>query len=204
MSGSRSDGTALEDGRRAQSRTPPWTSESVPGRDRFRAGPDGARVHTPRNPAGRGIRPPLPVGRSRDPTATSVPRATYPAIHRAMVHLDPIAPLPYLLNAGTELAQPFATPRGGKRPQNEGSGTNLQRVNGNSPARNELRPVRRARRDNQWRILIKRPDLETRRRLEPIGSNLELWRRVRDSNPRWRFCRPLPYHLANSPPEPIA
>ena len=30
------------------------------------------------------------------------------------------------------------------------------------------------------------------------------WRRVRDSNPRWRFCRPLPYHLANSPPEPIA
>ena len=25
------------------------------------------------------------------------------------------------------------------------------------------------------------------------------WRRVRDSNPRWRFCRPLPYHLANSP-----
>ena len=35
---------------------------------------------------------------------------------------------------------------------------------------------------------------------EPGGKIVfERWRRVRDSNPRWRFCRPLPYHLANSP-----
>src|SRR2546425_6593186 len=35
----------------------------------------------------------------------------------------------------------------------------------------------------------------------PEGIDLGIWRRRPDLNRGWRFCRPLPYHLATAPDE---
>src|SRR5687767_1199056 len=34
---------------------------------------------------------------------------------------------------------------------------------------------------------------------ESVGRLKEIWRRRPDLNRGWRFCRPLPYHLATAP-----